>query len=252
MSNQLALVHGFSVSQPATPGKPAAPRKPAAKASASVTGAQFGAFEAMFRHFNARLFEGRLPPVLLNFSRHQGALGFFAPARWTRGEKGTTSHEISLNPSWLRRRAPIQVASTLVHEMCHLLQQERGTPGRRGYHNEEWARIMDSVGLGPSTTGERNGKRVGQKVSHYIVEGGAFAKAFASMPETCNLPLLCDEPSPAAKAKAKKKNKTKYTCPGCSDNVWGKPELMIVCERCETRFEEEGGGDQDDDQGGDE
>ena len=237
MSHQLALVHGFTVRQAA---KPAAPRK----AAPSVTGAQFGAFDSMFRHFNATLFDGQLPPVLLNFSRHQGALGFFAPGRWTKEhqEKGTRPiHEISLNPSWLRRRTAIQVASTLVHEMCHLWQEENGTPGRRGYHNEEWARIMDSVGLGPSTTGERGGKRVGQKVTHYIVDGGPFSKAFASMPEACKLPLLCDEPSPAAKAKAKKKNKTKYSCPGCGDNVWGKPELLITCERCEARFEEEGG-----------
>ena len=32
------------------------------------------------------------------------------------------------------------------------------------------------------------------------------------------------------------RNKTKYCCPGCDANVWGKPGLRIRCERCDRRF----------------
>lgn len=37
----------------------------------------------------------------------------------------------------------------------------------------------------------------------------------------------------------KKKNKSKYTCQ-CNNNVWGKPDLNIICGACEARFEEVG------------
>jgi hypothetical protein len=47
--------------------------------------------------------------------------GFFAPERWEKGN--AVKHEISLNPSHLRSRKPIEVASTLVHEMVHLFDE---------------------------------------------------------------------------------------------------------------------------------
>jgi predicted SprT family Zn-dependent metalloprotease len=33
-----------------------------------------------------------------------------------------------------------------------------------------------------------------------------------------------------------KKNKSKYTCPGCDTNIWGKPKLKVRCERCDLLF----------------
>jgi predicted SprT family Zn-dependent metalloprotease len=33
-----------------------------------------------------------------------------------------------------------------------------------------------------------------------------------------------------------KKNKTKYTCPGCDTNIWGKPKLRVSCDRCNKSF----------------
>jgi hypothetical protein len=52
------------------------------------------------------------------------------------------------------------VASTLVDEVAHLWQSMHGKPGRRGYHNGEWPRKMDELGLTPSSIGEP-GDRVG-------------------------------------------------------------------------------------------
>jgi hypothetical protein len=114
--------------------------------STDPTNSQFSAYRQMWDYFNVMLFAGILRPVILNFSRAANSLGFFAPLRWQHGA-GATTHEISLNPVYLKRRSPRDVASTLVHEMAHLWQQEHGTPGRRGYHNEEWARKMDELGL---------------------------------------------------------------------------------------------------------
>ena len=179
-----------------------------------------------------------LNPCLLNFSRLNKAYGFFTPKRWAK-EDGTFSHEISLNPDLLLR--PMQeIFATLAHEMVHQWQQDHGMPPRKCYHNQEWAAKMEAIGLMPSDTAEPGGKRIGQKVSHYVIEGGPFYQAFQSMPEKYVLPWRSSGGN--AREKVKKRNKLKYTCPGCETNVWGKPDLRIVCEECDEMFlcEEEG------------
>jgi hypothetical protein len=196
---------------------------------------QFHAYQLMYDHFNEALFGGQLPHVILNFSRKAHTLGFFAPERWDNGRKVT--HEISLNPSYLREREPRDVAATLVHEMVHLWQSEHGTPSRVGYHNSEWAEKMDEVGLVPSSTGEPGGARVGQKMSHYIAPGGSFARAYVSLPKAARLPWQCGEPGEGrGRRGASPKNKVKYTCPECGVNAWGKPELNLRCGDCDKKF----------------
>lgn len=212
---------------------------------------QFDAYRAMFTYFNAELFGGRLPEVVLNFSRHAGSLGFFVSDRWERSDGAARTHEISLNPDTLIARDSRAVASTLVHEMVHLWQQVEGTPPRRNYHNREWADQMERVGLMPSNTGAPGGRRVGQRMTHYIIEGGAFADAFARMPVSYVLPWRSDggqrsQPAPATPAepanpctlpKRKDPSKIKYMCPNCASNVWGKLGLHLVCGDCEARFQ---------------
>jgi predicted SprT family Zn-dependent metalloprotease len=193
----------------------------------------------MFEYFNRELFENRLPACLLNFSRKARTFGFFAPQRWQGGAE-EVRHEISLNPSTLRSRRPIEVVSTLVHEMVHLWQQDFGQPSRRGYHNGQWAQKMDDVGLVPSSTAAPGGARVGQLVSHYIASGGRFEKAFEAMPSEYLLPWSCEEPDETKGKPTRSRNKAKYTCSGCETNVWGAPGLLIVCGECEVDFEEQG------------
>ena len=200
---------------------------------------QAAAYQGMYNHFNAELFGGRLPGVILNFSRHAKSLGFFAPERWGRTKGRQTTHEISLNPSYMRERGPYVTASTLVHEMVHLWQQEFGNPSRRGYHNHEWATKMEAVGLVPSSTGEPGGNRVGQKVTHYIDPRGPFARAYKVMPKACLLPWECVPEATVdkgGKTTPVARNKIKYTCGGCGTNVWGKPGLVILCGDCEAAF----------------
>ncbi len=200
--------------------------------SMDPTNAQFAAYRAMWLYFNTALFNGALPPVILNFSRHANSLGFFAPLRWERGKQ--TTHEISLNPSYLKRRPARDVASTLVHEMAHAWQFTEGKPGRRGYHNEEWAQKMDALGLPPSSTGAPGGARVGYRMSHYILQGGAFDRAFDAMPREYLLPWTCWEfEGGKGKTQKPRASKLKYTCPGCAANAWGKPGLSLRCGECE-------------------
>lgn len=66
----------------------------------------------------------------------------------------------------------------------HVWQQSHGTPPRRCYHDKEWAAKMREIGLQPSTTGEPGGRETGQSVTHYIVPGGPFARAYAKVAAT--------------------------------------------------------------------
>jgi hypothetical protein len=209
---------------------------------AAPTGEQFRAFQAQFDYFNATLFGGQLPPALLNFSRAANTLGFFAPKRWSADGK-SIANEISLNPTHLKSRPQRDTSSTLVHEMAHHWQEELGTPSRGGYHNREWAAKMEEIGLMPKSY-DKPGTRTGYKVSHDIIEGGAFAVAFAAMPQENHLPWLCSESDEGpAKKKPRPASKVKFTCPECGCNAWGKPNLRLVCGDCDEEMEDNGATD---------
>jgi hypothetical protein len=195
------------------------------------TRSQFEAYGAAYDHFNRELFGGELPRCMLNFSRwSRRVVGFFAPGRWER--PGERTHEISLNPESLYR--PVEdTMSTLVHEMCHLWQQEFGRPSRTGYHNAEWAAKMEAVGLKPSHTGRPGGQRTGQQMTHYVIDGGPFQGAFASMPREYLLPW---QSGGVRTARCYDKAKARYLCPDCGARVWGKPGLSISCGVCRVYF----------------
>lgn len=185
---------------------------------------QFRTYQAMFDYYNRQLFDSKLPKVLLVFTRHVKAAGYFAPGRWAgMGEAGV--HEISLHPDLLISRPPKEVASTLVHEMVHLWQQTFGKPGRRGYHNRQWSKEMIRVGLMPSTTGAPGGARVGEPMSHYVLPGGPFEVAFEKARAQA-LPWGSLPRGPASRSKVK------YSCPGCHTSAWGKPGLQLDCRPC--------------------
>lgn len=123
--------------------------------------------------------------------------------------------------------------STLVHEMCHLWQQEFGRPSRSGYHNEEWADKMAAVGLMPSRTGKPGGRRTGQQMTHYVIEGGPFQGALLAMPREYLLPW---ESGGTQAVRNQAKTKARYLCPNCGTRVWGKSGLSIACGICQVFF----------------
>jgi predicted SprT family Zn-dependent metalloprotease len=143
-----------------------------------------------------------------------------------------TMHEISLNPESLSR-SPQRVLSTLVHEMCHLQRQVTGkAPGRNNYHDKAWAEMMLAVGLTPYNTKDPD-KMTGQNCSHHIDKGGDYQRAFKAMPADLLLPFTHVPVIEKEKAASKSGQKVKYTCPQCEANVWGKPEVNVLCGDCE-------------------
>ena len=155
--------------------------------------------------------------------RHKGAYGYFSGERFASvGDPQEITDEIALNPAHFASRTPTATLSTLVHEMVHLWQHHSGKPSRTGYHNKEWAAKMREIGLIPSDTGQPGGKDTGQKVSHYIADGGRFAGACTAYLTTGAAILYSDRAGDEDATKARRKkaaSKTKYTCPACGESV---------------------------------
>ncbi|TWF31708.1 SprT-like family protein [Chitinophaga polysaccharea] len=225
----------------------------------AITHYQFNTLENLFYYYNIELFDASLPDCLVNMSRHRGAHGFFAPDSW-KDDKDKIIHEISLNPDSMTRPDHLW-HSTFVHEMCHLWQFALGRPPRKAYHDLQWAAKMEEVGLMPSSTGQPGGKKIGQSVTHYIIDGGpfdiSFKKITADQLATLKLPYLPNYQINVAPTtsgidrtlaktqtgfiapvtKGKNGVKSVYTC-SCGVKVWGKPALQIKCGVCDDLLNE--------------
>jgi hypothetical protein len=200
-------------------------------------------------YFNDRLFGGSLSPCMITMQRSKKAYGYFAGGRFgvraglapdaaTAGQD--TTDEIALNPSTFAERTVTEILSTLAHEMAHQWQQQHGKPSRTGYHNKQWAAKMREIGLVPSSTGQPGGKEIGQRVSHYIATGGAFAEACADLLNSGHVELAYIERwQDETTRKKKAASKTKYTCPECAANAWAKPETKLICGECDEEMRPE-------------
>src|SRR5271157_2535119 len=202
----------------------------------------YTSLDAAYDHFNRELFSGLLPPCLITMQRHKGAYGYFSGNRFASlGDPEEVTDEIALNPATFASRTPTTILSTLAHEMAHLWQHHFGKPGRRGYHNKEWAAKMRDIGLIPTDTGQPRGKETGEKVSHAIDESGHFAKACAAFLATSPAILYHDRAGEGEARKKKAASKTKFTCPTCGQNAWAKPDAHLICGDCDEPMEAEHG-----------
>ena len=197
----------------------------------AITQAEYRAFQQAYDFFNAELFAGSLPPVLVTLQHHAKARGYFAPERFTGRTANAAAHELAMNPDCFTGRTDEGILSTLAHEMAHVWQQTHGTPPRRCYHDRQWAAKTKEIGLQPSTTGEPGGKETGQSVTHYIIPGGAYVAAYAKLQAT-GFQLHWESAPEGRQAKAKKASKTKFTRPDCEQNAWAKPDALLICGVC--------------------
>ena len=208
-----------------------------------------------FDYLNGKLFGGTLPKAMVMFTRNSRIVGgYFVPNSW-RNEDGVTVHEISINANNMAEGDEVLLYSILVHEMTHLWQHVYGNPGRGGYHNQEWADFAKTIGLKPSSANDPE-TETGDSVSTTLIEGGPAMLAIASMPESISIPWyavsMADpegdpgrraRPKPGGKAKdgvpaPRGGRRTKYTCPQCGANLWGKPALAVMCIPCSKQFVE--------------
>lgn len=143
----------------------------------SPTREAYDELERAFAFFNAELFDGRLPPCMITLQRQHDTQGYFSPDQFVRRD-GRPAHEIALNPSYFAIRPIPETLSVLAREMVSLDQYLHGEKrSRRRYRNKEWATMAEAIGLMPSDTGKPGGKRTGDNVQVYIVDGGLFDEA---------------------------------------------------------------------------
>lgn len=126
-----------------------------------------------FDHFNAQLFEDKLPPCLITLRSSDRYHGYHHKDRFV-NKQGQTLDELGLHPGFFTVQPIEEVLSTLVHEMVHHWQDGFGTPTKTNPHNREWGQKMRELGLEPTSTGLPGGKEVGHSMSHYIVPMGSF------------------------------------------------------------------------------
>ena len=192
-------------------------------------------FYTAWDYFNGVLFDNKLPDCLITMQRSKRSKGFFASERFGHRQRDAEIvDEIALNPATFLVRTDREIVSTLVHEMVHQWQHHFGKPGRRGYHNKQWAAKMIEIGLVPSHTGEPGGKRTGQSVSHYIEENGLYDTKWQTLAASGFMLNYQDRQVIGA---GKIQNmKVRYACPVCSIHVWGKPDLRLICVDCNERM----------------
>ena len=206
----------------------------------SITKKEYSGFEEAYEFFNKRLFGNALPPCLITLQRKARCHGYYSPHRFrSRSDQKTQTDEIALNPDQFIGDSDKEVLSTLVHEMAHCWQNHFGTPSRRGYHNKQWAAKMREIGLMPSATGRPGGMCTGQRMSHYIIEGGKFdlsARSFLSK----GFQLNWESNGELLNEGIADRGKNKYTCPACNLNAWAKPGANLVCGTCNKTMIREG------------
>jgi hypothetical protein len=225
--------------------------KPARKANTvNPTKVTYEGFDSAYDYFNHTLFNNSLPRCLVTLQRKNKSFGYFGGQRFGTMDGTDIRDEIALNPTHFKDRSAEQTLSTLAHEMAHLWQHHFGKPSRAGYHDKEWAAKMLEIGLHPSDTGQPGGKMTGQQVSHYILADGPFATAAGRLiAKGWKVPYvsLWDEETKKTAAK-KRASKSKFTCPCCGANAWGKPELRIICADCDEEMKGQAGADSDADE----
>lgn len=163
----------------------------------------YAELQQAYDFYNTALFRGTLPACLITFQRQKRTMGYFSGRRFARRD-GAIVDEIAMNPEYFAVVSLIEVLQTLVHEMTHLWQAHMGKPSRACYHNTEWADKLESIGLMPSSTGQPGGRRVGQLMADYVIDGGPFALATQKLLEGGFLitwldryPVHIEHPAPA-------------------------------------------------------
>lgn len=216
--------------------------------------------QTAYDYFNRTLFDAALPPCLITLQREKRTHGYFCHQRFV-NDDGQRTDEIAMNPAYFAGVPLPEILQTLAHEMVHLKQAHFGTPGRRGYHNREWADWMQAIGLMPSSTGAPGGRQVGDRMSDYIIPGGPFDRACNELLATGfsvtwkdrlvardHLQQLLQDGEADLSAyvveadapKESRSNRRKYSCPACGVNAWGRPGLHLICGDDEVALKDVG------------
>jgi hypothetical protein len=119
------------------------------------------------------------------------------------------------------------ILMTLAHELGHEWQHLYGKPGKYGYHNKQFQRKMDEIGIPCNNRGVALGMQ--EPFISFLRELGVDADAtpFKGLPDT-------DESQPKSKPGSRLKP---WAC-NCT-RVWASKGVKVeaICAKCESLFE---------------
>ncbi len=201
---------------------------------------------SVFDFWNKRYFNGNLEkPVITVCKDCRGrAYGWFVPARiWKRSDDDEGHPEINMCSQYLNRSF-VEIAQTMLHEMCHLyafLQEIADTSANGRYHNLEFKKIAEEHGLIVKKSKSRG---------YSITELTESSKAMLSEYKGDRTFLYDVRPRASkedfvseAEKKAKKERppvaKYAYVCPQCGQKVKGFAKAQsLLCAVCKVALEQ--------------
>ena len=205
----------------------------------------------------------KIPDVVfaINNQCRSCVTAFVSPDALYDKSKGIKLQYLAINPKYLDRKIG-DILGTICHELCHVYENAFIHIPRGGYHDKNWAELMEECGLKPDYLNKSK-----TAVNHKIIKGGVFedfvnkfkeehGEGFFNIVEYSTviekktkkaLGLSDDaEDDDTPKAdnadkpiKKYNRNKIKYTCRCCGLTVWGKPSLSISCNECMETLDEE-------------
>lgn len=194
-----------------------------------------GALEKIFRAVNADLFGGEIEEPIITIQSTPTAYGHCSVFK-TWQVKGEDRHELNISADYLNR--PIEnTVATLIHEMTHLLNLQRGIQdcSRGGsYHNkrfkEEAEKHLINIDYDP---------RIGYSVTspteeliEYIINKG-FEEILMNHGNGLAIGISGGKSGGSGLTIGPKKSSTrKLQCPVCGNSVRATKTVNIICGDC--------------------
>lgn len=202
------------------------------------------------KHFARRGLNITLPVLVTIQSKGKhSAYGWVtAQKSWVNGNGEDLAYELNVAAESLARPTA-DIFNTIVHEMCHLVNIQRGvqdcTNSQR--HNKKFKEVCDRVGLyceqmgrfGWAATHEpgKNSNELKTILSAYIEHGNPAALEMQRKDYALKITKGGSSEEGAgggdeSKPKKKKTNQRKYVCPHCGTSVRATKDVRIMCADC--------------------
>lgn len=200
--------------------------------------------EMLFDIFNKKFFDDFLEKPIIAFIPNIGnrnyAYGWCTIKKiWKDKDNGETYYEIAICPEFMDRDIK-EISSTLLHEMTHLYNLQRGIQDcSRGnqYHNKKFKIEAEKRGLEISYD-----KKIGWSLTKLSKSTAIFIDNeidIKMIPLCRGGKYFNTEDDSDDIEEEKKKTSWKYVCPNCNNSVRATKELYVICGDCNEDMEEE-------------
>lgn len=212
----------------------------------------------LYEFLKVTFFESALsiePVITIEFDGQDSALGWFRPKEtWKDSDDDKGNTQINISAQFLKR--PIQeIASTMLHEMCHLYAYQmrlKDTSRNHYYHNTVFKNIAESHGLIAERIPQYGWTNTFLKqealeiiLKHYpnstqlIFHKTQFDLMLEYLSEKgrdMDKEQLEDLKRKAKDKLAKKSSTRKYVCPKCHNSARATKDINLMCGDCHIKM----------------